>query len=298
MNTALRLETSNASGGVKHPPFHFDYVEVDDGTRNAHAFQHDGFSFIVVTQPLVESLWDLSVRLSRSTLVLQLLGLKESAVRIEAVHALLFQLQLTFLVSHEYTHHVHRDCERDATGMPGFWTEFASDGLSGGMDRQALELDADAYALYLVLANFVRGGGRQGALSQIGKQHLSNVDADSLILGFFLVAVIAFFGERWSENIEMESISRLTHPPAPVRIDFTFRFAEMWCNQNRCAWFAPERLQEMFGAVVSTYAANTRQGWDAQIAFLRSEAGTKYSQKLLDLFEMVRKGTDIPVLSA
>jgi hypothetical protein len=38
MNEALRLEGVNASAGVEHPPFHFDYLDVTDGTANAHAF--------------------------------------------------------------------------------------------------------------------------------------------------------------------------------------------------------------------------------------------------------------------
>jgi hypothetical protein len=36
MNEALRSEGINASGGVEHPPFHFDYIDVADGTANAH----------------------------------------------------------------------------------------------------------------------------------------------------------------------------------------------------------------------------------------------------------------------
>jgi hypothetical protein len=28
MNAALRLENTNASGGVQHPPYHFDYLQV------------------------------------------------------------------------------------------------------------------------------------------------------------------------------------------------------------------------------------------------------------------------------
>jgi hypothetical protein len=91
MNAALHLENSNASGGVEHPPFHFDYIEVRRDTKNAHAFQYEGFAFIVVTLPLVELLWDLSQRLSRSEFILQMLGIDRDAVRLEGLHALLFQ---------------------------------------------------------------------------------------------------------------------------------------------------------------------------------------------------------------
>lgn len=292
MNTALGLENVNASGGVEHPPFHFDYLEVNDGTKNAHAFQHEAFSFIVVTMPLVQLLWDLSLRLSDSPPVLQLLGIDYGLVRKEAVHALLFQFQLTFLVSHEYTHHVHRHCDGYEDGMAGEWTEFQQVGTSGGMECQAQELDADAYAIYLVLANFVRGGGRSGALVQIEKQSLSGVEGDSLLLMYFVVAVTGLFCAFWSENIEMESVWQFRHPPAPVRIDYAIRVAQMWCGQNESvsqAWFAAERLQGIFRAVLQTIGKTTQEAWDAQISFLCGEEGKKYDRRLLELFETIRK---------
>jgi len=88
MNLALQSENANASGGAAHPPFHFDYVEVNDGTKNAHAFQHGGFSFIVATLPLLEMIWNVSQRLSRSPNVQRLLGIDAGAVRLEALQAL------------------------------------------------------------------------------------------------------------------------------------------------------------------------------------------------------------------
>jgi len=56
MNEALRLENENA---IDCPPFHFDYLEAD--APNAHAFQHEGFAFIVVTLPLVELISNVSL---------------------------------------------------------------------------------------------------------------------------------------------------------------------------------------------------------------------------------------------
>jgi len=109
MNEALRLEGVNASGGVEHLPFHFDYLAVSGGVANAHAFQAEDFAFIVVTLPVVELLWALSSALSRSPLVAQALSLG-SETQSDDLQELLFHLQLDFLVSHEYTHHVHRHC--------------------------------------------------------------------------------------------------------------------------------------------------------------------------------------------
>jgi hypothetical protein len=109
MNEALRLEGVNASAGVEHPPFHFDYLDVTDETANAHAFQRENFSFIVVTFPMIGLLWRSSHALSRSPFILNPLRLNPE-VNVDALHGFLFQIQLDFLVAHEYTHHIHRHC--------------------------------------------------------------------------------------------------------------------------------------------------------------------------------------------
>jgi hypothetical protein len=75
MNEALRLEGVNASAGVEHPPFHFDYLDVTDGTANAHAFQREDFSFVIVTLPMIELLWHSSHALSGSPLIVNPLRL-------------------------------------------------------------------------------------------------------------------------------------------------------------------------------------------------------------------------------
>src|SRR5712664_505932 len=44
--------------------FHFDYVGAT--CSNALAFEYEGYSFIVVTMPLIRELWQASSQLSRS----------------------------------------------------------------------------------------------------------------------------------------------------------------------------------------------------------------------------------------
>src|SRR5260370_30301493 len=146
MNEALRLEGVNASGGVKPPPFHFDYLDVSAGITNAHAFQHGGFAFIAVTLPMVELVWHLSHRLSRSPRFRQLLNPSPTALEPDALQGLLFQIQLDFLVSHEYTHHVHRHFVEGQDAVNGLWTEFLREEMGGTIHLQAQELDADGCA--------------------------------------------------------------------------------------------------------------------------------------------------------
>ena len=295
INEALRSENANASGGVTHPPFHFDYIEVKRHKRvkrdmNAHAFQSDGFSFIVVTLPLVELLWDLSQRLANSQSILQLLGIDQGRVPTDTLQLLLFQLQLTSLVSHEYTHHIHRHCRDDQTA--GAWKEFVTSETSGGIESQAQELDADAYAIYLSLANLIKGTGRRSALTQLGRPDLEGIQADELLLTCFFLATTSLFCAFWSESIKITSILEFVHPPAPVRIEYAIRVAQMWCNQNGSvlpSWFEAERFRHLFSAAVDAIGGKPRQQWDIHISFLRSDEGSKYDRRLSERFDAIRK---------
>lgn len=120
-NDALRLENANASGGIVHPPFHFDYL--DATVTNAHAIPLAEYWFIALTLPLVMSVVDVSKDLSRSPVVLQLLHLDSGAMQHpDILWGYIGQIQLLFLTSHEYTHLIHQHSERKEPS--GIWTEF------------------------------------------------------------------------------------------------------------------------------------------------------------------------------
>jgi hypothetical protein len=295
MSTALRLVSANASGGIRHPPYHFDYLQVKDGTRNALAFQHEGFSFIAVTLPLVQLLWDVSTKLANSVTLQVALKIDPTTRLLESLRGLLFQFQLTFLVSHEYTHHVHQHCGCPETAR--IWTEFDEEKAIGNLDSQAQELDADSYALYLVLANFVRGSGREGALAQLARRDLPSKEGDELLLTCFFVALTGLFCALWPENIEVDSIYNLQHPPAPVRIEYAIRVAQMWSAQNDSmpeSWFSAGRINALFRAAAECVHGSTPDGWNAHVKFLQSPAGTEYDRLLLERFEIIRKGAESP----
>ena len=294
MNEALRLEGVNASGGVEHPPFHFDYLDVSDGSTNAHAFQYGGFSFIVLTLPMVELVWRLSQRLSRSPLVLQLLGL-DPTVEPDALHGLLMQIQLNLLVSHEYTHHIHRHCVESPGLVNGVWTEFVHDETSGSINSQAQELVADGYAAFIVLTHLLRGERRQTALAQLGRADMREANADELLLTCFFLAALAFFCAFWRGGSDMAFVYQLGQPPPPVRIKYTIQVAEMWCGLNgslQQSWFSPARLRELFRATAEIIDGTVRQAWDVQMAFLQSADGDQYDQQLFERFQTLRQKQD------
>src|SRR5712691_5865314 len=73
LNEAFRNEKKGVPKHVDHPPFHFDFV--DSRIPNALAFRFEDFSFIGITMPLVDILWDACDRLSRSEAVAAALGI-------------------------------------------------------------------------------------------------------------------------------------------------------------------------------------------------------------------------------
>jgi hypothetical protein len=294
MNEALRLEGPNASGGVEHLPFHFDFLDVRDGIENAHAFQHAGFSFIAVTRPMVELIWRVSHSLSRSRRVSKLLGLGPE-VDSDVFQGLLFQIQMNFLVSHEYTHHIHGHSLAGTGGATGLWSEFPPDLTSGSLLSQAQELDADGYAEFLVLAHLLSGERRNTALAQCGRADLQGAGGDELLLTCFFLSVLAFFCNFGRGECDTTSIYKLPHPLPPVRITYVIRVAEMWCGENKSVpqtWFNVARFQALFSVAAEAVGETAGQTWATQMSFLRSADGAEYDRQLLERFESVRRKPD------
>jgi hypothetical protein len=111
MNGALLDENTNIPEHVPHDRFHFDYIDSHD--PNALAFFSDGYSFIGVTIPLLEQLWQASTRHNESPSVtsifdIQLTDSQRGTMTItQRIQVAAFRLQLFFIALHEFTHVVH-----------------------------------------------------------------------------------------------------------------------------------------------------------------------------------------------
>lgn len=248
-NRALGLEGYNASGGAKHPPYHFDFLEVSGTIVNAHALQHEGYAFIVMTLPLVELLLNVSLMLSESVPVRQLLGISSARENQDPFRFTLFQLQFDFLLGHEYTHHVHRHCAQDERASLSVWTEFLKDEEDGGLEQQAQELDADGYSSYLLLANLLQDENRYAvSLIALGRDERRGAAGDELLFTVFFVVVLNVFCAFWRKQTEVSGLYKLRHPPPPVRINNIIQVAQMYAGQNgpvADTWFQPSRFTEL-----------------------------------------------------
>jgi hypothetical protein len=192
LNAALLMESANASGGVPHPPLYFDYVDAKE--QNAIAFQHDNCGFILVTLPMMGLMQQTAQRLgSSAAIAILLVGLVpfNEQVSFRLTEAL-FSIQLRFLVSHEYTHHVHEHLKPANGAGLAIQKEISGTG-AGRLEQQAQETDADMYSVHMVLANLFAGDGRELALKALSsKGSSSTIDED--LVALFACAVGGFSG--------------------------------------------------------------------------------------------------------
>ena len=239
--------------------------------------------FIGMTMPPVNMLWDACLELSKSEAVRTVFGLPETPESEDALLAVMFQTQLTFVVSHEYTHHVHGHFSH---GPPGsaFFNEIISNGDTGNLEDQAFELDADGYAVYHVLAHLITGPRRTQATELLSCNHQPTSTQDELLFSSFVIAVGTFLYVLPPASVELSEIYNRTHPLQAARMNWIMRNAMGWCVQNRPSladWMTAHRFLMLMNEVAkATWRMNGGKEWREQISFLESDSGTEYSKKL------------------
>lgn len=266
-----------------HPPFHVDYIL--STKANALAFRHDGYSFIGLTIPLVNEVAQLCTRLCNSIDLLSALGLGPTEEISEALGAILLKIVLFFVVSHEYTHIVHGHPLSEVTDSEPL-NEVLTDGRAASLDEQTLEADADSYAIYHIMWNWIGGVERSPTLSSLAMDAASTNDQDALLFGCIVVAIGAYFVLRPVPQLDAKNVYELQHPPHPVRLNSLMETAIGWCRQNRSGLedsMKPERFNSLLSIVaglVWEFDELKTQNWKSQIAFLQTRDGATYVTEL------------------
>jgi hypothetical protein len=281
LNEALRNERQDVPEHVPHPPFHMDFIDSDDA--NALAFTEGDYSFIGITVALIRRIWGICLPLVQAPDVGILLGLPlDTEERRTRLHALFFRLQLNFVTTHEYTHHVHGHTGESSLDSP-FASEINSNDENCDMETQVFELDADTYGAYHVLANLY-ATERAYAAELLGFDGSAPDREDQKLFACFVLAAGSFLFVRRSTVLTPENIYRLCHPAQATRMDFIMRSAVGWCRIHRpalAAWMNPD----IFGRIMNTVAtvmpgADGGHGWAAQTRFLQTEVGDAYMKSL------------------
>ena len=181
MNRQLSDIGVNSTGGQDLPPLHFDLVQVQGNAAAAHVFETDEFGFIVVTEPMVDEMFRLSMKLVNDNRALMVLQIAPDAKLLDLAHFFVF-LQFCFVTSHEYSHLVRRHLEAHQPHANA-----VGEALS-----QRQELDADGFGIYHDLAYLFRGDGRQLAstwLNCSSPKVLDNSILDCFILSSWFSSV-------------------------------------------------------------------------------------------------------------
>jgi hypothetical protein len=286
-NGALAVEGQHVTGHAPHAPFYFDYL--DSPRSNALAFADGEHSFVGVTLPCIRDIWIIAERLTLSDDVLSVIGVTLRPDRARIFDGM-FWLILNFVVTHEYTHHVHGH-------LSGHFTTDAIDEIVGGsgagnLRRQARELDADGYAAYFSLTFWLMDvGGRDIGVEYFDIGALSPEVQDRVLLSSFLVAFAGFTFLRQPAALDPVRVYWDTHPPQSLRLEMGTRHAEKWCREFRpllTTWMNRDRYSALMRPVTAVmWSGAHAAGWDAQNAFMRTPEGVKYRDALfaeLDAF--------------
>jgi hypothetical protein len=282
LNDSLKDENRQMPGHVEHPPFYFDYIDSDE--PNALAFRVADYSFIGLTMPLVYSLWDSCVELSRSNGVGDLLETAPIPEREEAILTVMFQNQLIFLVTHEYTHHVHGHLS-DQVPSSVFFEEIITSDDNGDLASQAFEMDADGYAVYLMLSHLMNGPRRAQAIGLLNCEHAHRDLQDRVLFSSFVMAIGAMLLVTSPPSVDFHKYRTRTHPLPAARMDWIMHHATNFCSENgksHVVTMAKQTFQAVMviveRAILEIRPAND---WREQVAFLKSEVGSQYLRELI-----------------
>jgi hypothetical protein len=278
MNQQLADIGVNSTGGRLLPPIHFDLVQVPADIKNAHVLEADGLAFIVVTQPMVDEMRQLSHTLVERNRALMELQIAPAANSREIAQLILF-MQFCLVTAHEYSHLVR-----------GHWDD-TKPLETGESLSQAQELDADGYGIYHDLSYFFHGRGRLITAQWL---RISNVKAlENSILDCYLLSMMLQFCTRWAGKTQVVWDADAEHPPQPMRIEYSILFVEMWCREVgkiSTSWMTDGTLNRHFDAVASLFPSVARSSWKLQMSWLRGAESEQYRSQIRRSVDRLRTG--------
>jgi hypothetical protein len=283
LNEALEVADKTVPHHVHYGPFYVDYIDSD--VENALAFQNEGYSFIGLTEPLMYKLLQISDAISQLGAI-ELNAALPHPIDHGDLRTVIFRASLFFIASHEYTHHVHGHLAiRKAS--PAFYDEVETRCITGSLEDQVLEIDADGYAAFLVLNNLISNKERLHAVSVLGRDQQPSRVQDEILFFCFVMAVGGFFFTSKPHVIDSSNVYLCDHPPHAARMDLLMKSALRWCAENNralAAWMTVERFNLIMRIIVqATWGMNRGQSWVEQNAFFGSEDGAEYFRRVGEL---------------
>jgi hypothetical protein len=185
-------------------------------------------------------------------------------------------LELQYISNHELGHMFHGHCADLRAGR--YRAEFSVAALvaeSQGMEAQARELEADGYAINLLLRNVLLG--KSGA--HMHARVASTKPVGEFVLRLFVVSLAAVLYHLDTRPFDPDKVRSRTHSEGLVRMNILLGEVLGWCSDN-AGWpnaISLKEFQEIM-EIVATAASNTTQDqiWQDQGTYLVTEEGKTY----------------------
>jgi hypothetical protein len=260
---------------------YFDFI--NSGSPNALAFKAGMFAMVGVTRGMLDHLVLFSGRLAKDPRFATVLGIPaipEAATDSSIVT--LFGMAVQFFTAHEIGHHVHGHVNFGAaSGAPHLFEFVDANDTKNHIDLQAMEIDADAYAISSMLPH-VLGEQLDDIARGLGMEKKS-LPAET-VLTLVLIAIVCFLHTLPQRRYTEATVQSLRHPPRLARLNYILGNIQRWCRLRRPAlqdWPSLEQFQKI-GQLVTDCSGVSPGGmsWAEEDNFLPSEDGTKYIRNL------------------
>jgi len=269
---------------------YMDYVKSDHD--NAFSTFGGGIAFIGLTTTFIKRIIQISSQLWRLDLLSDILKIQLDRDTRNHIAATSIPILIQIASNHELGHLFHGHCGEPAA--PRLKAE-NSDRLNvQGVDQsrkmrgQAMEVEADGYAVHLMLTNFFNGIGHN--LYSMFNSGLSEAE---FILAYFVVELGSLFYVQSPQFFDEHQVRLYDHPPALMRLNVFMRDIEGWCGQYESSlveWGTLARFQEIMRAVsMADVDADSSNVWQRQGKFLLSLQGKQYIDDLYKAREGLRE---------
>jgi len=156
------------------------------------------------------------------------------------------------------------------------------------MKDQAGEVDADAYAVHLLLSNALLPNTGEMICARL-KSRLAKEDC---ILTLIVLSIGPLFYFLDPLEFEPDRVRFVDHPFALARMNVVMREITNWCKLNLheyIDWATPARFQRVMDPVVNAGGSAERlQMWLRQGDYLRSRSGAGYTNDLYKFQDELR----------
>jgi hypothetical protein len=251
---------------------------------NAIAFDSDRYAFVGVTAGLIKRANEICYAICHSAEAVRALGLLPSDETYAAqIFTALFSILVQFVAAHELGHHFHGHVHYAAAECWSVLEEIADATAGGGAENSHVsEIEADGYAVKLVLTNITQNGPRE-AIASLLQRNISDPELDAIMERLFLAGVIAYFHVLPQPAFAPDSIDSLSHPPRLVRLNFLIRGIQAWRAESahrNTDWPTQREFADFGAAIARSLGPVAGVTWEEQSKFVLSENGKEYMQRI------------------